>query len=56
MGKTRLARDAAAVTAARGATIVWAHGSTAARPLPLGAFAGLLDGLNPLRPLAQVDF
>lgn len=43
VGKTRLARDAVAVAAARGAIIVWAQGSTAAQPLPLGAFAGLLD-------------
>ena len=42
VGKTRLAREALAVSRSRGAT-VWAHGSTAARPLPLGAFAGLLD-------------
>lgn len=27
----------------RGVTVVWAHGSAAARPFPLGAFAGLLD-------------
>jgi DNA-binding CsgD family transcriptional regulator len=43
VGKTRLAREALAVPGARGATVVWAHGSTAARPFPLGAFAGLLD-------------
>lgn len=43
VGKTRLAREALAGTGGRGATVVWAHGSTAARPLPLGAFAGLLD-------------
>jgi DNA-binding CsgD family transcriptional regulator len=43
VGKTRLAREALAVSGGRGATVVWAHGSTAARPLPLGAFAGLLD-------------
>ena len=43
VGKTRLAREALAVPGGRGATVVWAHGSTAARPLPLGAFAGLLD-------------
>ena len=43
VGKTRLAREALAVPRGRGATVVWAHGSTAARPLPLGAFAGLLD-------------
>ena len=43
VGKTRLARDAVAGTAARGVAVVWAHGSTAVRPLPLGAFAGMLD-------------
>ena len=43
VGKTRLAREALAVSGGRGATVVWAHGSTAARPFPLGAFAGLLD-------------
>ena len=52
VGKTRLAREALgvatarealAVAAARAARVVWAHGSTAARPFPLGAFAGLLD-------------
>ena len=43
VGKTRLAREALAVAGGRGATVVWAHGSTAARPFPLGAFAGLLD-------------
>jgi DNA-binding CsgD family transcriptional regulator len=43
VGKTRLAREALAVPGGRKATVVWAHGSTAARPLPLGAFAGLLD-------------
>jgi DNA-binding CsgD family transcriptional regulator len=43
VGKTRLAREALAVAGGRGATIVWALGSTAARPLPLGAFAGMSD-------------
>lgn len=43
VGKTRLAREALAAPRSRGATVVWAHGSTAARPFPLGAFAGLLD-------------
>ena len=43
VGKTRLAREALAARGGRGATVVWAHGSTAARPFPLGAFAGLLD-------------
>ncbi len=43
VGKTRLAREALAAPRGRAATVVWAYGSTAARPLPLGAFAGLLD-------------
>lgn len=45
VGKTRLAREALAVPGGRGATVVWAHGSAAARSFPLGAFAGLLEGL-----------
>jgi hypothetical protein len=36
MGKTRLAREALAAPAGRRANVVWAHGSTAARPFPLG--------------------
>lgn len=43
VGKTRLAREALAVPGGRKATVVWAQGSRAARPLPLGAFAGVLD-------------
>jgi DNA-binding NarL/FixJ family response regulator len=43
VGKTRLAHEALVVPGGRGATVVWAYGSTATRPLPLGAFAGLLD-------------
>ncbi|MCF6736831.1 LuxR C-terminal-related transcriptional regulator [Blastococcus sp. KM273129] len=43
VGKTRLAREALAAPGHRGTTVVWAHGSLAARPYPLGAFAGLLD-------------
>lgn len=43
VGKTRLAREALAVPRHRGATVLWAQGSAAARPYPLGAFAGLLD-------------
>ena len=42
VGKTRLAREAVAAVGA-GTSFSWAHGSTAARPVPLGAFAGLLD-------------
>jgi DNA-binding CsgD family transcriptional regulator len=42
VGKTRLAR-AAVEALGRSSSVVWAHGSRAARPLPLGAFAGLLD-------------
>ena len=43
VGKTRLAREAIATAVGRGVTVVWAHGSAAARPFPLGAFAGSLD-------------
>ncbi len=43
VGKTRLAREALAGSGHREARVVWAYGSTAARLLPLGAFAGLLD-------------
>src|SRR5689334_10407379 len=43
VGKTRLAREALAAQAGRRGNVVWAHGSAAARPFPLGAFAGLLD-------------
>jgi DNA-binding CsgD family transcriptional regulator len=42
VGKTRLVREALEGLRPR-AEIVWAHGTAAARPLPLGAFAGLLD-------------
>lgn len=43
VGKTRLARDAVAGAEAGGLNVIWAHGSAAVRPMPLGAFAGLLD-------------
>ncbi|MGK5682537.1 AAA family ATPase [Actinoplanes sp. URMC 104] len=43
VGKTRLVREALTVAAGRRTDVVWAHGSTAARAFPLGAFAGLLD-------------
>ncbi|WP_369070412.1 helix-turn-helix transcriptional regulator [Kineococcus terrestris] len=43
VGKTRLVREALDLPARRGARVLWAHGSAAARPLPLGALAGLLD-------------
>lgn len=42
VGKTRLVREALAL-ANRRDTALWAQGSTAARPFPLGAFAGVLD-------------
>lgn len=48
VGKTRLAREALAHA---GRPVLWAHGSTAARPFPLGAFAGVLD--VPLGDAAQ---
>jgi DNA-binding CsgD family transcriptional regulator len=40
VGKTRLVREALAHARGR---VVWALGSRAARPFPLGAFAGLVD-------------
>ncbi|SDK09948.1 AAA ATPase domain-containing protein [Nocardioides sp. YR527] len=43
VGKTRLAREALAASAGHGRAVVYAQGSAAARPFPLGAFAGLLD-------------
>lgn len=50
VGKTRLAREAVASRAASGAgtphpvaPVAWAHGSAAARTIPLGAFAGVLQ-------------
>jgi DNA-binding CsgD family transcriptional regulator len=43
VGKTRLAREALTVHRARDTTVLWAQGSAAARPFPLGAFAGLLE-------------
>ncbi|MFE6645199.1 LuxR C-terminal-related transcriptional regulator [Nocardioides sp. NPDC057772] len=43
VGKTRLAREALAGSVRHGETVVFAQGSAAARPFPLGAFAGLLD-------------
>ncbi|HEX5534001.1 MAG TPA: AAA family ATPase, partial [Actinomycetales bacterium] len=43
VGKTRLAREALTASGGRGVRVIWAQGSTAARPFPLGAFAGLLD-------------
>ena len=43
VGKTRLAREALRTLDGTGVTILWVHGSAAVRPLPLGAFVGLLD-------------
>lgn len=43
VGKTRIAREALDAARLRGARVLWVHGSAAARPVPLGAFAGLLD-------------
>lgn len=42
VGKTRLVREALAHPRG-GARVVWSLGSRAARPFPLGAFAGLVD-------------
>ncbi|MBF0689059.1 MAG: AAA family ATPase [Cellulomonas sp.] len=43
VGKTRLARESLAELARRGTRVVWAVGSEATRPVPFGAFAGLVD-------------
>ncbi|MFC7450419.1 LuxR C-terminal-related transcriptional regulator [Rhodococcus daqingensis] len=42
VGKTRLAREALAVAARRGAVARWVPATASARVLPLGAFAGVL--------------
>lgn len=42
VGKTRLAREALRTASRRGAVTRWAVGTTSARTLPLGAFAGVL--------------
>jgi DNA-binding NarL/FixJ family response regulator len=43
VGKTRLAREAAAVAGLRGATVRWFSATASAGALPLGAFAGVFD-------------
>ena len=43
VGKTRLAREAAAAARRRGLPVLWAQGSAVARTVPLGALAGLVD-------------
>ncbi|PBC35511.1 helix-turn-helix transcriptional regulator [Rhodococcus sp. ACS1] len=43
VGKTRLAREALAVAARRGATTRWVPATASARVLPLGAFTGVLN-------------
>lgn len=48
VGKTRLARDAVARNARRGAVVRWATATVSARALPLGAFAGLVDLSGPV--------
>lgn len=56
VGKTRLAREGLNTVVDPAVTVYRAHGSAAVRPLPLGAFAGLLD-LTPgeaLESIAQV--
>jgi DNA-binding CsgD family transcriptional regulator len=56
VGKTRLAREAAAQAARLGWTVRWAVGTAAAQSLPLGAFAQWAAGLdgNPLRVISDV--
>ena len=47
VGKTRLAREALAGLAERGAATRWVCATASARGLPLGAFAGLLGEIDP---------
>ncbi|MFI6029876.1 LuxR C-terminal-related transcriptional regulator [Amycolatopsis magusensis] len=47
VGKTRLAREALAMLATRGAAVRWVTGTASARALPLGAFAGILGDVDP---------
>ncbi|HXT45224.1 MAG TPA: AAA family ATPase [Pseudonocardiaceae bacterium] len=47
VGKTRLAREALAVAAQRGALTRWAVATVSARALPLGAFAATLGVIGP---------
>lgn len=47
VGKTRLAREALAAPAGRGAATRWVCATVSARGVPLGAFAGLLGELDP---------
>lgn len=56
VGKTRLAREAAARAAELGWTVRWVAGTAAAQPIPLGAFAQwatVIDG-DPLRIVSDV--
>ncbi|HEX7322872.1 MAG TPA: LuxR C-terminal-related transcriptional regulator [Mycobacterium sp.] len=51
VGKTRLAREAAAAAGSLGWTVRWVVGTAAARSIPLGAFTQWAEGLdaNPLQ-------
>ncbi len=56
VGKTRLAREAAAAASGLGCAVRWVVGTGAGQSIPLGAFAqwaGGLDG-NPLRIVSEV--
>jgi DNA-binding CsgD family transcriptional regulator len=44
VGKSRLAREAAAAAEREGALVEWVQATRSAATVPLGAFAGLLDG------------
>ncbi|GHE77041.1 transcriptional regulator [Amycolatopsis deserti] len=48
VGKTRLAAEARAEAGRRGMTVRWATATSSSRPLPLGAFGGLLGELGDL--------
>jgi len=46
VGKTRLAREALAAVEQRGMRVGWVAATASSRPLPLGAFAGVLGDLG----------
>jgi hypothetical protein len=56
VGKTRLAREAAAAASERGWAVRWVVGTAAARSIPLGAFAQWIDRLDghPLQLVGSV--
>lgn len=56
VGKTRLAREAAAIAERRGTAVHWVSATMSSQPVPLGAFSGLVDDIDdaPTRLLSRV--